>query len=46
MAAVALVPKLELVGSELDFIRKESLTSVVKRELERMILNGDLKAGE
>jgi len=37
---------LETINDELAFIRTESLATVVQRELERMILTGDIPAGE
>jgi DNA-binding GntR family transcriptional regulator len=37
---------LETIKDELAFIRTESLATVVQRELERMILTGDIPAGE
>lgn len=46
MPNLASAKKLENVNDELAFIRTESLATVVQRELERMILNGDLPAGE
>ncbi|MBT4699976.1 MAG: FCD domain-containing protein [Rhodospirillaceae bacterium] len=38
--------RLETINDELAFIRTESLATVVQRELERMILNGEVPAGE
>ena len=37
---------LETINDELAFIRTESIATVVQRELERMILTGDIPAGE
>ena len=34
------------LGKELHFLRTESLTTVIQREIERMILSGELSAGE
>ena len=46
MTSLASERPLETINDELAFIRTESLATVVQRELERMILTGDIPAGE